>query len=165
VRNRTFLNSILILLLISCQQNNSSNNNHDGTEVPTKEAFTINDLVELSKSRYGFVNADGTINEYYGDFDCTSKDNYFFDFNVGCGSLGDIVTVFALTNKEKQNTFDLYIDKGNVYYGNILTSEKKIGELTILSNNKIKGSIKLCLDEDKGCCGEVGEIFELEKIK
>ena len=76
-----FLSFFILFVLYSCNQNKF--NNQVRVEDTYKKVFTINDLVELSKSKFGFVNIDKTINEYYGDFDCTSKEKYFFDFNYG----------------------------------------------------------------------------------
>ena len=55
--------------------------------------------------------------------------------------------------------------KGNIYYGIINPSDKKIGELNIKSESEIKGYINLCLEKDAACCGAEGPNFILKKIK
>ena len=130
-----------------------------------KNTYNIDDLISLSKSKFGFLKNDGSINEYYGDIDCKSSEKSIFDFIVGCGKAGDIISIFIKANTDKQNTFDLYVPKGDTYYGKTTTTEIKIGELFILSESKIKGNIKLCLNQSDGCCGEEGENFTIVKIK
>ena len=127
--------------------------------------YTLKDLATFSKSQYGFKQSGGKINEYYGDIECTSFEKGSFDFNVGCGRGGDIISVTIMPSTSKKNTFDMLLPKGSDYYGKQNISDKKIGELTIISQNEIKGSIKLCLEKDASCCGEEGEIFTLMKIK
>ena len=117
--------------------------------------YTIKDLIEFSKSQYGFIRSDKTINEYYGDFNCTNVQKSIFDFNVGCGKCGDIISVIIRENPNKKNNFELIFVDDN----------KKIGELDIINQNKIQGNIKLCLDKGQCCCGEEGEIFILTKLK
>jgi hypothetical protein len=129
-----------------------------------KNTYNIDDLISISNSKFGFLKTDGSINEYYGDIDCTSPENSFFDFNVGCGSEGDIISIVIKTNTDKLNTFDLYIPIDEIYYGETTTTEIKIGELNLLSESKINGNIKLCLNKSDGCCGEEGEVFTLVKI-
>jgi hypothetical protein len=129
------------------------------------KVFNIDDLVGFSKSRFGFVQSNGEVNEYYGDFDCLSKEKYIFEFNVGCGRGGDKISILIRTNKDKLNTFDMFVDKGSLYYGIYASSEVKVGQLEILSDNRIKGNIKLCLYKNESCCGEEGESFILLKIK
>jgi hypothetical protein len=155
-----------LLAFISCSNNN--NENQDNTEKDKvisnkKENYTLNDLISFSKAKYGFVKNDGTINEYYGDFDFVSEEN-IFDFNVGCGSHGDIISVIAMINSSKSNCFDLFIPKGESYFGKQADSNKKVGELELISENEIHGKIKLCLEEGSGCCGEEGDNFILKKI-
>ncbi len=165
---RVYIIIILISLFafISCSNNNNknqANTENDTIVLNKKENYTLNDLISFSKSKYGFVKNDGTINEYYGDFDFLSKEN-IFDFNVGCGSLGDIISVIAMINSSKSNCFDLFIPKGQNYFGKQADSNKKVGELELISENEIHGKIKLCLEEGSGCCGEEGENFILKKI-
>jgi len=132
--------------------------------IAQKQTFNIDDLISLSKSKFGFVKSNGTINEYYGDFNCISSDNYIFDFNVGCGNAGDVITLLVKANSEKKNTFNLYLEKGSTYYGSPAVTERKVGEFLVISENEIKGDIKLCLNKKDGCCGEEGENFTLSKI-
>ena len=54
--------------------------------------FSFNDLVLFSKSKYGFVQKTGKINEYYGDLECKSAEKKIFDFNIGCGRGGVIIS-------------------------------------------------------------------------
>ena len=127
--------------------------------------FSFNDLVLFSKSKYGFVQKTGKINEYYGDIECKSAEKKIFDFNVGCGRGGDNISLLVKPNAQKSNHFDLYIQKGDIYFGKSITTDKKVGELFIISENQINGNIKLCLEKDAACCGEEGETFVLKKIK
>lgn len=126
--------------------------------------FTIDDLVNYSKSKYGFVDKQGDVNQYFGDLECTSVEKKQFDFTVGCGRGGDIIQISITENSSKPNCFDLYLESGALYFGEFLTAKKKIGELIIISENEIKGSIKLCLEKDSSCCGEEGEDFTLKRI-
>lgn len=130
-----------------------------------KSTFTIVDLIAMSKCQFGFVTADGSINEYYGDFDCSSTEKYTFDFNVGCGKAGDIITFVIKEDKTRKSTFGLYLKAGSIFYGKPTPVERRVGEFVVLSESKIKGSIKLCLNKSDGCCGEEGENFTLLKIK
>jgi hypothetical protein len=127
--------------------------------------YTIKDLTEFSKNQYGFMKIDKTINEYYGDFECVDKEKSIFDFNVGCGRGGDIISILIKENSTKLNCFDLYLQKGNIYYGNQAVTDKKIGEFLIICENEIRGNIKLCLEKEAACCGEEGEVFTLIKLK
>ena len=126
--------------------------------------FTIDDLINYSKSKYGFVDKQGDVNQYFGDLECTSVEKKQFDFTVGCGRGGDIIQISITENSSKLNCFDLYLESGALYFGEFLTAKKKIGELIIISENEIKGSIKLCLEKDSSCCGEEGEDFTLKRI-
>ena len=164
------INIIIIFVFLlghsSCSENNDENQERiEKYPVLTnkKENYTLNDLISFSKSKYGFVKDDGTINEYYGDFDSVDEDNKF-DFNVGCGSRGDIISVVAISNGSKTNCFDLYVPKGENYFGRQADSNKKVGELKLISEDEIHGKINLCLEENSGCCGEEGDIFILRKI-
>jgi hypothetical protein len=129
-----------------------------------KNTYNIDDLISLSISKFGFLKNDGTINEYYGDIDCKSSEKSIFDFNVGCGSKGDIISIIIKTNNSKSNCFDIYIPEGDRYFGEWASSNIKVGELEVISENEIHGNIKLCMEEGSGCCGEEGEIFILKKI-
>ena len=128
-----------------------------------KKNYSLNDLISFSKAKYGFVKKDGTINEFYGDFEFVPKNN-IFDFNVGCGSRGDIISVIAMINSSKSNCFDLFIPEGDKYFGKNADSNKKVGELELISENEIHGQINLCMEEGSGCCGIEGENFILKKI-
>jgi hypothetical protein len=156
----------LSFAIIGCSNNNNkniSNTEKDTLVVSDKKVnYTLNDLISFSKEKYGFVKNDGTINEYYGDFDFVTEEN-IFHFNVGCGSQGDIISVIFMTNDSKRNSFDLFIPKGDNYYGKPADSNKKVGEFELISDNEIHGKIKLCLEEGSGCCGEEGESFILKK--
>jgi hypothetical protein len=68
-----------------------------------------------------------------------------FDFNVDCGRGGEVITILIKPNSIKQNSFDMIRQKGDIYYGLINPSDKKIGEMNIKSESEIKGYIKLCL--------------------
>jgi hypothetical protein len=129
------------------------------------KTYTIKDLTEFSKNKYGFIKSDKTISEYYGDFDCIDTEKSIFDFNVGCGRGGDIISILIKENSSKLNCFDLYLQKGNIYYGNQAATDIKIGEFLIISENEIRGNIKLCLEKEAACCGEEGEVFTLIKLK
>lgn len=157
----------LLFAVISCSNNNNKNisNSEKDTLVVSnkKENYTLNDLISFSKAKYGFVKNDGTINEYYGDFDFVTEEN-IFHFNVGCGSKGDIISIIVMINDSKSNCFDLFIPKGEYYYGKPADSNKRVGEFELISDNEIHGKIKLCLEEGSGCCGEEGENFILKKI-
>ena len=114
-----------------------------------KKNYSLNDLISFSKAKYGFVKKDGTINEFYGDFEFVPKNN-IFDFNVGCGSRGDIISVIAMINSSKSNCFDLFIPEGDKYFGKNADSNKKVGELELISENEIHGQINLCMEEGNG---------------
>ncbi len=160
---------ILTTALIYSSCGSSENKNISNTEKDTlvvsdkKENYTLKDLISFSKEKYGFVKNDGTINEYYGDFDFVTEEN-IFHFNLGCGSQGDIISIIFMINDSKSNSFDLFIPKGENYYGKPTDSNKKVGEFELISDNEIHGKIKLCLEEGSGCCGEEGESFILKKI-
>ena len=158
-----------IVLLINC--GNSDNNNLDAkiddsdTAISNeKETYSLSDLISFSKSKYGFVKKDGAINEFYGDFDCADSSNNLFDFNVGCGRAGDIISLIIVNNPTKKNCFDLYIPKGEKYFGGYADANKKVGEFQVVSENEIHGDIKLCMEEADGCCGEEGDSFILKRI-
>jgi hypothetical protein len=159
-----------ILFLFSCNGSNKQNGNESNVLEDSlkasikKEIILLDDFILFSKAKYGFVKNDGTINEYYGDFDFISTEKSLFDFNVGCGSKGDIISVIIKTNNSKSNCFDIYIPEGNKYYGEWANSNIKVGELEVISENEIHGKIKLCMEEGSGCCGEEGENFILKKI-
>ncbi|HNX87482.1 MAG TPA: hypothetical protein PKH58_00245 [Paludibacteraceae bacterium] len=127
--------------------------------------YRLEDLTEFSKNHYGFLKTDKTINEYYGDFDCIDKEKSIFNFNVGCGRGGDIISILIKENSSRLNCFDLYLQKGDIYYGNQAYTNKKIGEFLIICEDEIRGNIKLCLEKGAACCGEEGEIFTLMKLK
>ena len=157
----------LLFAFSGCSQSNNENQVHteDDKIVSNKrDNYTLNDLISFSKAKYGFVKNDGTINEYYGDFDFVSAEKSLFDFNVGCGSKGDIISIIIKTNNSKSNCFDIYIPEGDRYFGEWASSNIKVGELEVISENEIHGNIKLCMEEGSGCCGEEGEIFILKKI-
>jgi hypothetical protein len=149
-----------VFILLSCSSDDTSAN----IEKSQLTEYSINDLIDMSQSKFGFVQPDGSISEFYGDFECTSPDESSFDLNVGCGRSGDIISVIMRKNSAKENCFDVILKKGGMYYGVPATSDKKIGEFIIVSKDEIKGSIKLCLEADASCCGEVGENFTLKKI-
>ena len=157
----------LLFAIISCSNNNNKNISNTEKDILVvsnkKENYILNDLISFSKAKYGFVKNDGTINEYYGDFDFVTEEN-IFHFNVGCGSQGDIISIIVMINDSKSNCFDLFIPKGENYYGKPADSNKKVGEFELISDNEIHGKIKLCLEEGSGCCGEEGENFILKKI-
>jgi hypothetical protein len=127
--------------------------------------YTISDLIRISKYQFGFVEVNGAINLNYGDIECISADKSLFDFNVGCGRGGDVITILIKPNSTKPNSFDMIRQKGDKYYGIINPSDKKIGELNIKSESEIKGYINLCLSKDAACCGAEGPSFILKKIK
>lgn len=159
---------LLPTIIISCDNpNNRTNKELKGDlENSKKNQFvTLDDLIRFSKAKYGFVKKDGSINIYYGDFTCTSPEKKIFDFTVGCGSLGDIISIIIKKEISKTNSFNLFIPSGEVYFGKINKTEKKIGEFIVSSENEIHGSIKLCLDESSGCCGEEGETFTLKLLR
>lgn len=154
---------ILSLYIYGCNTagnkpfNNASDKEHEVTS-------TIEDIVEISSSKFGFLLPDGTIHESYGDFDCISPEEKIFEFNVGCGRSGDIISILITPNDSKRNSFNLVLRKGDLYYGKTSTENIKIGEFNIISKDEIKGYIKLCLEEDESCCGEIGENFTLKRI-
>ncbi len=167
------ISTILVFMLLQGCDNSKNEINKKPNEVikesvdKEKSQFTeysINDLIDMSQSKFGFVQSDGSVSEFYGDFECTSPDENSFDLNVGCGRSGDIISVIMRKNSAKENCFDVILMKGGMYYGVPATSDKKIGEFIIVSKDEIKGSIKLCLEADASCCGEVGENFILKKI-
>jgi hypothetical protein len=127
--------------------------------------YTVTDLIRISKYQFGFVKANGTINQNYGDIECISAEKSLFDFNVDCGRGGEVITILIKPNSIKQNSFDMIRQKGDIYYGLINPSDKKIGELNIKSESEIKGYINLCLEKDAACCGTEGPNFILKKIK
>ena len=127
------------------------------------KTFNYNDLVKISKSKLCFQRQDGSINEYYGELKCTSEVNNKFEFTIGCGQSGDIISLLIKVNPTSSDLFDLYIEKGEKYYGIITKTDKKIGNLQIISENKIKGYVKFCFEKNEGCCGEEGEKFTLLK--
>jgi hypothetical protein len=110
----------LLFAFTSCLQSKNENQVHteDDKIVSNKrDNYTLNDLISFSKAKYGFVKNDGTINEYYGDFDFVSAEKSLFDFNVGCGSKGDMISIIIKTNNSKSNCFDIYIPDGDRYFG------------------------------------------------
>jgi hypothetical protein len=169
-----------MLLLHSCndsdkqKKSNESNNLKNSLNVSQiennitasskKNIYTLNDLILFSRNNYGFLNSDGTINEFYGDIDFVSVEKNLFDFNIGCGHSGDIISVILSISDSKNNFFNIYIPKGDRYFGKPADSNVKIGELEVISENEIHGQIKLCLEEGSGCCGEIGENFIMKKI-
>jgi hypothetical protein len=106
----------------------------------------------------------GETDPYFGDIECVSEQKKLFDFNIGCGRSGDLITVLVTTNPDKQNHFDMYIQKGDTYFGERALRQIKVGELVIISDTRIEGHIRLCLEKDASCCGEEGESFVLCKI-
>lgn len=156
-----------ILLLSNCRysDNEKKDAKIDVTATSNeKEIFVLSDLISFSKAKFGFVKKDGAINEFYGDFDCVDAVKNIFEFNVGCGRSGDIISLIIIDNPTKNNCFDLYIPKGDKYLGGQANSNKKVGEFQVISENEIHGSIKLCLEEGSGCCGEEGENFIMKSI-
>jgi hypothetical protein len=129
------------------------------------KVYGIDDLILISKSQFGFVKADGTINEYYGDFEYSSEQKMLFEFNLGCGRSGDIVSLIVKLNPIIPNNFDLFIPKGGILNGKPTPEEKKVGTLILLSELEFKGNIKLCLEKGASCCGEEGENFTIRRIK
>lgn len=165
--NYNILVFALLFAFTSFSQSNSENELHieDDNIVSNKgDNYTLNDLISFSKAKYGYVSDDGTINEYYGDLDFVDAEKSLFDFNVGCGRYGDIISVIIKTNNSKSNCFDIYIPEGVRYYGELTSSNIKVGELEVISENEIHGNIKFCIEDGYGCCGEEGENFILKKI-
>lgn len=155
-----------ILFTSSCNES-SKQNLVNGTRVRNdslNSIYTLDDIILFSKNKYGFQNKNGTINEFYGDFDIVSVEKSLFDFNVGCGNFGDIISVLITKNNSKNNFFNIYIPKGEKYFGKAADSNEKVGELEIITENEIRGYIKLCLEEGSGCCGEAGENFILKNV-
>ena len=130
-----------------------------------QKKYSVSDLIRMSKNQFGFLKTNGSINLNYGDIECISADKNLFDFNVDCGRGGDVITILIKPNSTKPNSFDMIRQKGNIYYGIINPSDKKIGELNIKSESEIKGYINLCLEKDAACCGAEGPNFILKKIK
>lgn len=128
--------------------------------------YSLDDLKWMFKSQFGFVSQAGELNEYYGDIDYDSKNNIFL-FNIGCGRGPDIIEIIIKPIDNKVNSFDIFIPKGNIYFGDFTTSDKKVGEFTIISENEIKGNIRLCLEKDSNCCGDglTDGLFVMKKIK
>lgn len=129
-----------------------------------QKKYSLSDLVTFSKSQYGFLEKTGEIDQYYGDIECVSPDKNIFEFTIGCGKCGDIITLLIKENSSKPNSFDLYIQKGDIYFGKSATSNKKVGELLVISESELIGNIKLCMEKDYCCCGEHGQSFVLKKI-
>lgn len=127
--------------------------------------YSLSDLKQFAKNQYGFVQPNNDIDQYYGDIECVSQEEGIFEFNVGCGRGGDIVKLLVKENNVKPNYFDLFISKGDIYYGVISKIDKKVGELFVKSENEISGNLKLCLEKNASCCGDVGSNFLLKKIK
>ncbi len=138
-------------------------NRYNNLEMTSEQKkFTINDLVTFSTNKYGFVEHDGSINEYYGDFNSLPSEKELIEFEVGCGRGGDIVSLLVKESNTKSNSFDLFIPKGGLYYGYQASTDKKVGEFYIASENEIRGNLKLCMEKDAACCGEAGETFTLK---
>jgi hypothetical protein len=156
----------VILFTFSCNESSNQNvvNGPNVLKDSLNTVYTLDDIILFSNNKYGFQNKDGTINEFYGDFDIVSVEKSLFDFNVGCGGSGDFISVLVTKKISKNNLFNIYIPKGDKYFGKAADSNEKVGELEIISENEIRGYIKLCLEEGSGCCGEVGENFILKKI-
>ena len=126
--------------------------------------FSLDDLFELSKDKYGFIEEDGTVDPYYGDFDLVSAENSLFDFQVGCGSRADIVRIGVKIHPSKVNCFIIYIPQGGLHFGSLVNRPTEIGELTVLSESEIHGRIELCLEKGSSCCGPGDGHFSLKRI-